>query len=162
MAFRRAFWFTSKFFLCGKKQNQEENTNSFTDRPEPKNCRFENSIIVLQNSKDVEENFYNIFLLFLQPCPPPSPPTRRVRPMSVPSPSLLALASSGSSSSPTRVTVAKASKFHMSPMMVSQLIVTDFYTAINLYSTRLHVGTDLTCFLNFFIIFFFLLLSPHN
>lgn len=59
-------------------------------------------------------------VLFLQPFPPPLPPMRHVRPMRGPSPSPLVLASCGFSSSPMRATAAKASKFHMSPMMVRQ------------------------------------------
>lgn len=62
---------------------------------------------------------------FLQPFPPPSPPTRRVRPMSGPSPSRLALESSGFSLSPTRETVPKGSKFPTSLMMVSLLYTID-------------------------------------
>lgn len=58
-------------------------------------------------------------VLFLQPLPPPSPPMRPVRRMSGPSPSPPALVSYGFSLSPTRATAAKASRFLMSPMMVS-------------------------------------------
>lgn len=64
---------------------------------------------------------FNIFVLFLQPIPPPSPLMRRVRPMSDRLPSPLGPASSGSSLSPMRGTVAKASKFHTLPMTVSQV-----------------------------------------
>lgn len=75
-------------------------------------------LIFLGNHKDVKY-YSKMFVLLLQPFPPPSPPTRRVRPTSGPSPSPPALAGCGFSLSPTRATVAKASKFHMSPTMVS-------------------------------------------
>lgn len=70
------------------------------------------------SSKDVERSSKRV-VLFLQPLPPPSPPMRPVRRTSGPSPSPLAPVSYGFSLSPTRATAARASKFHMSPMMVS-------------------------------------------
>lgn len=54
----------------------------------------------------------------LQPPPHQSPPMRRARPTSGPSPLPPAPANSGSSSNPTKPTVAKGFKCPMSPMTV--------------------------------------------
>lgn len=102
------------------------------------------------------ECFSKMKLFFLQPFPPPSPRTRRVRRMSGPSPSPLALASFGFSLSPMRATVAKGSKYRMSHTMVSyheqwsvtakckrqvairKLLVTPYYTmCVSLFICRI-------------------------
>lgn len=78
-----------------------------------------------------------MFVFLFQRCPPPSPLMRHVRPMSGPLPSPHALESSGFSLNLMRVTVAKASKFHMLPMMVREFHVTNFDTSFHFLSEKL-------------------------
>lgn len=68
------------------------------------------------------ERFFSV-----RPCqgqPPPSPPTRRVRPTSGPSPSPLDPDASGSTSSPTRSTAPGASRSPTSPTTVCEHSIT--------------------------------------
>lgn len=96
-------------------------------------------------------------LFSVHPCqgqPPPSPPTRRVRRTSGPSPSPLDPGGSGSTSSPTRSTAPGASRSPTSPTTVCEHTIIPFIHVGNSpepFSS--HSRSD--HFLTFAVIFFF-------
>lgn len=85
-----------------------------------KNCEFPLCEVVFLQETGVST------LSSVHPCqgrPRPSPPTRRVRPTSGPSPSRPDPDGSGSTSSPTRSTAPEASRSPTSPMMVREHVI---------------------------------------